>query len=616
MTGRLALTILWLSAATMAAAAEPVPLIVDGAGEAPPVVSKADAPPAPAPVVTQPDKASDKKTPDEAKNDTSNDEGIAAPDLKTPPISSSRLDELNLAAIGDSTAFPAAASEGFWQGVDETSLIERLNLLPVRFSQRTLAQAQLDLLRAAPRYPFTVQQPLNAVSARIERMALAGWFTEARALLALVPQPQRGETLQRATALMDLLSGNFGAACGMFRRGVSNSTDPFWLKGMIFCHSRTSNTKDALLLVELLPISDQPFYLSVAQAWPRIPAMLEPVPPQDPFAILLAGALRLPITLDEASTKSEPLLLRALLISGLGDNSAQISWAEQAARIGAISLNELQESYLTASFSALERDEAFAASAAKNTPRGRALIFQQLERTRVPAARQNIVLSLLTANQNTPMFPVLVTMTRQSLPTSVSADLTTAQLTTLIKALVLSDNIVLARDYARQLLNLPPDPTVTAVIDSFYPWLRLLKDPNLPLPPDGEMRERWIKAMVKADISARNGLTLSERQSVLYHVLGGLGTKVPELAPPPPPPQPLSDEEKATKATTATLLTQLRDAFKQGAFMGFATAQTILAEDITIQPEVLGEAIRLLRAQEMPAIADAYAHAALLAIAP
>ncbi|MCB2107521.1 MAG: hypothetical protein KDE14_07465, partial [Rhodobacteraceae bacterium] len=242
--------------------------------------------------------------------------------------------------------------------------------------------------------------------ARLDALTAQGAWSDAVALVTLVPVDRQSEKYFKVRADTALVDGNVDAACTEASAGLARTADPYWQKLQVFCQFSAGQNSAAQLGLTLLreqAVQDDEFYWAAELLQGNRPltpnglrtlaplplAMLKfagrPLPDGvlrygDPTALRVAAQMKPAEPDDEKLTDEERA---ARMKSAL---EAQIVLAERAIEVGSLDPQVLRDLYAAVDFSQDPEPPQLTQITPGNV-RGRAFIYQLAASQTVPTAR-------------------------------------------------------------------------------------------------------------------------------------------------------------------------------------------------------------------------------------
>jgi hypothetical protein len=265
-----------------------------------------------------------------------------------------------------------------WKGTDR-ALVERLlPQLPVALASPAMRDLERRLLLTNAEAPAGKSGGANLFSLRADRLAAMGLSRDAAGLLALMPAHMADKISARLRIDSLLLSGDVDGACrALDDTRAAASADSYWQQAQVFCQLRAGQADKAALGLDLLrdqgPQDAAFFKLADALGGGKVALASLPSPSALELAMLRQAKIALP---PDAVRSHSPSLLAAIAEDPGLDTAVRLAAAEQAAAIGGLAIDRLQEAYTRMFFPPGGLEDPIAASAADPGPKGRARLYQ------------------------------------------------------------------------------------------------------------------------------------------------------------------------------------------------------------------------------------------------
>ncbi len=235
-----------------------------------------------------------------------------------------------------------------WRGSDRAFVEALIPRLPVQTLSPVMQNLTRRLLLSEARVPAGTPTAPSLLGLRVERLSASGQTDLVRDLLRLAPSRLKDAALARAEVDSMLLSGNHAGACTNIEALLSDSDDPYWLKGLTFCKALNGESAAAQLGVSLLQeqggTGDDSFFELVASLVgdsKNAPGtLIDPSPLH--MAMLRAARLDVP---DDAVPGARPAILRSIATSPNAPLATRLLAAERAEAAGALSPDALAAIY-------------------------------------------------------------------------------------------------------------------------------------------------------------------------------------------------------------------------------------------------------------------------------
>jgi hypothetical protein len=280
-----------------------------------------------------------------------------------------------------------------WKGT-ERELVERLvPALPGASASPALRDLERRLLLSNAEAPEGKSIGVNLFTLRAERLVAMGSPRDAAALLAMMPSHLVDEAVARLRIDTLLTSGDIAAACKAVdeTRQAANAAAA-WQKAQVFCQLNSGQRDQAALGLDLL--RDQgtkdPAFFILADAIGGRTVKLASLPDPTPLELAMLRRANLSLPRDAAHSR-QPGVQVALAQDSSIDPATRLGAAEEAAAIGELSVEKLQQAYAAVPFSPADLADAEARSAEDSGPSGRALLFQATAATAQASARAHLL---------------------------------------------------------------------------------------------------------------------------------------------------------------------------------------------------------------------------------
>ncbi len=317
--------------------------------------------------------------------------------------------------------FPAT----LWSGTDPETLKQLLPQVPHHMASRAQRKIAENLLLSPgtpPSGPVMANASEAAVppvaaswllEARVQALGAIGDWSDALALLELVPADQMTDALSRLRTNGQFVTDKVSAACGDVQAALKTSTDTYWQKAQVFCQLVADQASAASIGLGVLREEkiDDPAFFWLADMMqgnkPIAPQNLTALTPLH-IAMLRNASGALPESLLKGN---DPTTLGALAAIPLADPDAnpadktpvaekrarqriaveaRIMLAERAVAAGTLKVEVLRSLYRQWDAKIDPNPPSIAKITAEDV-RGRALLFQSAQVQTVPTARAEVI---------------------------------------------------------------------------------------------------------------------------------------------------------------------------------------------------------------------------------
>jgi len=309
------------------------------------------------------------------------------------------LSEISLDAIGTLDESKGGFGPDTWRGSDRFVIQHLLRRLPAHLPSRELYDLARRLLLSIAAPPLGGDQAGTApegslLTLRVERLRALGDIDGLNDLLAVVPSRVDDEYLARTRVDGLLLAYDLKDACRYVRAGIADFHEvAYWQKAMVFCQMLAGEVDKAMLGLDLLReqgAADDPAFLALANTAVGSEAALSPGMRIGPLHLAMArstGAALPAEVVDSADPAELAFLARAPNAGPL----VRLRAAEAAFADGLIEARVLTQAYQDVAFAPEDLGNAIAALDKFDRPRGRALLFQAIQREDLPATRAELL---------------------------------------------------------------------------------------------------------------------------------------------------------------------------------------------------------------------------------
>ena len=226
-----------------------------------------------------------------------------------------------------------------WRGSDRAFIEALVPRLPVQTLSPIMQDITRRLLLSEARVPAGTPVAPSLLGLRVERLSASGQTDLVRDLLRLAPSRLEDAALARAEVDSMLLSGNHAGACTNIEALLSDSDDPYWLKGLTFCKALNGENAAVQLGVSLLREQggggDDSFFelvtSLVGDSKNELSTLIDPSPLH--MAMLRTARLDVP---NDAVPGARPAILRSIATSPNAPLATRLLAAERAEAAGAL----------------------------------------------------------------------------------------------------------------------------------------------------------------------------------------------------------------------------------------------------------------------------------------
>jgi hypothetical protein len=290
---------------------------------------------------------------------------------------------------------PAQGGLGYdlWKGTSARDLEVLLAQIPLPGASPAMRALARRLLLSSAEAPVG-KADRDLLALRAERLATIGRLADMESFLAVVPQNTRDATLAAFRREVMWLKGDVDSACGQVDADLAVLPGDVELaRQQILCQAAAGQAKLAQLGIDMLREQghSDPKLVLLADALAgskdaKLPADL---PPSAALYALLKKA-NLPVPPDWVD-KAGPALLARLAEDDTLDGAARLAAAERAFAAGALDVETLTKLYAAQPATPQEIDQVLAAEDRDDGPRGRALLYQGVQRAQQPPRRAQIL---------------------------------------------------------------------------------------------------------------------------------------------------------------------------------------------------------------------------------
>jgi len=298
----------------------------------------------------------------------------------------------------DQGGFPLA----LWQATPRALVVAVVPRLAVTDSPQLQALTRRLLLSNAtapgprPAAGQAADQP-DLVDMRLERLIAAGQIEAANDVLALTPNRNGGEGLERRRVELAFLANDAKAACALVTDDVRRFQNPLWSRALITCQALNGDHAGAALGLDLLREQKAPkddSFDALVQIVGGRKIKLERLPDPSPLHLALLTASKQPLPSD-ALAGASPAVLRAWAGAEGAPLPQRLAAAERAAVLGAFPLDQLRALYEKVETTPEERANALSRAASEKGPRAHALLYVAARAQPLGQARAEMLQAML-----------------------------------------------------------------------------------------------------------------------------------------------------------------------------------------------------------------------------
>lgn len=309
------------------------------------------------------------------------------------------LSAISLDAIGTLDESKGGFGSEAWRGSDRFVVERLLQRLPGDLPSRTLRDLARRLLLSIAAPPAAGGEDAGAregrlLRLRVERLRAMGEIDGLNDLLALVPSRVDEEYLARARIDGLLLAYDLQDACHYVRAGIAEyHQTAYWQKAMVLCQLIGGDIDKAMLGLDLLReqgAADDPAFLALAGTAFGSDATLSPGMTLAPLHLAMARSTSAALPADVIDSAG-PARLAFLARAPNVDPLIRVRAAERACADGLVEGHVLAEAYQAVSFPEADLQNAIGALDRLDGPRGRALLFQAVQREELLATRAELL---------------------------------------------------------------------------------------------------------------------------------------------------------------------------------------------------------------------------------
>lgn len=454
--------------------------------------------------------------------------GQAAPRPSNPAVAVVALDRPDPSSVGVLTADDGGFDVSLWAG-SRRSLIEvLLPRIPAVTPSRALQSLRKRLLLTTAQVPAGAPVAPTFLGLRAERLAAAGDYHSALALVALASPQMDDPALDVVRVEGALLSGNHQAACEVVDRALAaGRQSPYWVRRLSFCRVLDGDAERAVLTAAILrelPGDPDPLFDLLLAALAESSALpIEATTGLTPlhFAMIRAARRAIP---DSAADNANPAMLRAIATSANASIEARLRAGEAAEIAGVLAAESLGQIYASLAFS--ESQRANVLSAALDMPRAtaNALLFQAAVGEAIPAAQAEALRTALRLSN--PRSHGMIARVNADRLAAISPDpdlmwfASDAGL-----ALLHAGSTAGARawfDVARQVVSDVEPNAAIAILKLWAPLMMSVSDDPLPTVPSSTVSD-WWRGVVSLDPAQAQNIG-----SIVFTTFEAVGFGVPD----------------------------------------------------------------------------------------
>ncbi len=260
-------------------------------------------------------------------------------------------------ALGTLSSKTGALPRDLWQGTSVETLDYLLGQVPVRYSEPAMLRVMQRALLSPADAPAGSTDALTAKKLMI--LARAGFYEDAASIAELARGLSGEPELSQVVAYAELMRGDVLGACQRNAGLDSGRNQPFWLKLRLICYKTTGETAAADLTLGLMrergllsPAEDKLFGAMVSGV-----ALGGDIRPVTGFEYAAIRQLQLGIDLSSLK-QAEGAVLRALATEVKAPQQARVLAAEQAVRLGILSVKEMEALFTSFTFASERKAQA------------------------------------------------------------------------------------------------------------------------------------------------------------------------------------------------------------------------------------------------------------------
>ena len=339
----------------------------------------------------------------------------------------------------------------------------------------------------------------NLALLRVQTLTALGQVSDAMALADQLHLRTDPEAVEQLRIQLRFVANDTDGGCQKIQEAIGRYQDVWWDRAFIACQALAGDQAKAAMgqamLRERNAAPDAPFD-SLIDAVAGRPVKIDHMPNATPMDIALLAATKLPLPMDTLLA-ADPSLLHEWATNPKIANDRRLAAAERAAYLGALSLDDLRDTYTEVSFKDAERKSVLAQSS--DSPRSRAILYSIAREETDPAVRAQALNILLQAAHKQGTFPVTA-----RLVTPLLLEINPAPELAWFAPEVIRAFYVAARPAeARQWLQLV-DPQTAAAL---FPLARLAEGASGPAWPAGGL-EDVLNSIPAKDGAGANKLVL------------------------------------------------------------------------------------------------------------
>lgn len=274
-------------------------------------------------------------------------------------------------------------TDRMWMGTDAATARALVTALPDEISSAPLNALARRLLSssATPPQDGSVAASTSEgslIGHRLKKLIALGDPAWVQALLRQIPGAARDPLLVEVAQELAWIEADTDAACGRVRERILTDQAEFWQKNQIVCQILGNEDEQAALAVQLAKdqgIKDDAFFALVDQALAGREVTLPSDARFEPYELplLLRATRALP---PDAAQRLPAALARALATASGVPQATRLAAAERAARLNALSAEDLGAVYAAVTPSETELGDLSAVARGRNDARARALALR------------------------------------------------------------------------------------------------------------------------------------------------------------------------------------------------------------------------------------------------
>ncbi len=308
-------------------------------------------------------------------------------------ISIKELDPIDPSSVGLYKAEGFGLSRNLWQGTNRSYIEALIPLLPENYSSLVLRNLYLRLLLSESSPPPSLNDPVNLLEIRIDKLSRSGYVSQAAMLSELVPKHAVSGRFDKLYIESKLLEGDNLSACDrverMFDEGNSSS---FLLKHFSLCKIFSGDVSSSRLVIDLLheldPM-DKNFFSLVSVLIDGENVDVSGFDSLSPIHLAMIKAAKLKIP-DGMTTDVSPTVLMSMAVSPNTSLTTRISAAERAVNLGILGSEQLSSIYSNIVFTEDRVNVVFDGNKLEELD-SKALLFQIAKTQVVPEAKAEVL---------------------------------------------------------------------------------------------------------------------------------------------------------------------------------------------------------------------------------